>query len=124
MLNVISSLVSMLGGFPYATVNNHELLAFLLSGKRLERPENCSEHLYKLMLSCWAELADNRPDFVQIVSKLEPDHQRIYVDFNELRHDYVFPPIVDLTQTRTAAATPETNSTTSSSAATDSTVKR
>lgn len=50
------------------------------------------------MLTCWAEVPDNRPEFAQIVGKLEPDHQKmIYVDFNELRHDYVFPPIVDLT---------------------------
>lgn len=87
------------GGFPYANVTNQELLAFLLAGQRLERPENCSEHLYELMLTCWAESADGRPEFAEIVYKLEPDfHKMIYVDFSELRHDYVFPPTLDQTQ--------------------------
>lgn len=107
-----------LGGFPYPTVTNHELLSFLLSGQRLERPENCSEHLYELMLTCWAEMAVNRPEFAEIVNKLEPDvHKMIYVDFNELRHDYVFPPILDLTQGTPAAITDGTI--TSSSTAAD-----
>lgn len=86
-------LLSDLGGFPYPTVSNHELLAFLSAGHRLQRPENCSEELYDLMLLCWAEKADNRPQFCDIVAKLEPAHQRIYVDFNDLGPDYVFPPI-------------------------------
>lgn len=44
------------------------------------------------MLLCWAERADDRPQFCDIVDKLEPAHQRIYVDFNDLGPDYVFPP--------------------------------
>lgn len=83
------------GGFPYPTVSNHELLAFLAAGHRLQRPENCSEELYELMLTCWAEKIDNRPQFSDIVAKLEPAHQRIYVDFNDLGPDYIFPPTAE-----------------------------
>ncbi|XP_054283321.1 fibroblast growth factor receptor-like [Macrosteles quadrilineatus] len=37
--------IGTLGGFPYPTVSDHELLAFLLSGKRLEKPDNISDEL-------------------------------------------------------------------------------
>lgn len=83
------------GGFPYPTVGNHELLAYLSSGQRLQRPENCSEHLYDLMKQCWAESSEDRPHFHDIVAKLEPANQRIYVDFNELGPNYVFPPTAE-----------------------------
>lgn len=77
------------------------------------------------MLTCWAEMADNRPEFFEIVSKLEADHQKmIYVDFNELRHDYVFPPTLDLTQGKSSVPVTDGISTSSSTTATDSTVKR
>lgn len=87
--------IGTLGGFPYPTVGNHELLTYLSSGQRLQRPENCSEQLYELMLHCWAENSQDRPYFSEIVTKLEPTHQRIYVDFNELKPNYVFPPTTE-----------------------------
>ena len=83
------------GGFPYPTVTNYELLDFLSSGQRLQRPENCSEHLYDLMLQCWCESPDDRPEFHEILTKLEPSHNKIYVDFSELSSDYVFPPTME-----------------------------
>lgn len=83
------------GGFPYPTVGNHELLAYLSSGQRLQRPENCSEQLYELMKHCWTENPEDRPYFSDIVAKLEPAHQRIYVDFNDLGPNYVFPPTTE-----------------------------
>lgn len=90
--------LSFLGGFPYPTVSNHELLAYLACGQRLQRPENCSEHLYELMLHCWADNPEDRPEFTDIVQKLEPSHQKIYVDFNDLSSDYVFPPTIEQIQ--------------------------
>lgn len=90
--------IGTLGGFPYPTVSNEHLKDYLASGQRLERPENCSEQLYELMLHCWAENPKNRPRFSEIVTKLEPTHQRIYVDFNELRPNYVFPPAIEDTK--------------------------
>ncbi len=81
-----------LGGFPYPTVSNHELLAYLKSGQRLERPENCSETLYNLMLECWAERPEDRPSFKEILNKLDPTKAKIYIDFDELSPTYVFPP--------------------------------
>lgn len=80
------------GGFPYPTVQNHELLNYLKTGQRLERPDNCSETLYELMLQCWATDPEDRPNFSDICKKLDPIKSRIYIDFSELSPTYVFPP--------------------------------
>jgi len=87
------------GGFPYPTVQNHELLNFLKSGTRLEKPENCSDSLYELMLQCWTTDPDDRPNFSDICKKLDPNKNKIYIDFSELSPNYVFPPISDGTHT-------------------------
>ncbi|KAK2570252.1 Tyrosine-protein kinase receptor torso [Acropora cervicornis] len=34
-----------LGGFPYPTINDRDLLEFLLDGSRMEKPENCTEEM-------------------------------------------------------------------------------
>lgn len=83
---------SFAGAYPYPAVGNLELLHYLSSGIRLEQPENCSKYLYELMKQCWADKPDDRPCFSEILSKLEPVHQKIYVDFSDLSSDYVFPP--------------------------------
>lgn len=85
--------IGTLGGFPYPTIGNHELLSYLISGRRLQRPDNCTEDLYQTMLQCWQEHPEDRPSFAELVAKLEPPQQKIYIDFNDLGPDYVFPPI-------------------------------
>lgn len=82
------------GAFPYPTISNHALLQYLISGKRLERPDNVSTDLYNLMLKCWAESPSDRPSFEEILTKLEPK-QQTYLDFNEIDPNYVFPPTID-----------------------------
>lgn len=91
-LGIVLWEIGTLGGYPYPTVGNHEILSFLSSGQRLQRPENCSNHLYEIMLQCWSEKAEDRPSFSELVTKLEPQQQKIYIDFDELGPDYVFPP--------------------------------
>lgn len=82
------------GGFPYPTVQNNELLNYLKEGNRLERPENCSDMLHELMIQCWASDPDDRPCFSDICKILEPNNKNpIYIDFDELSPNYVFPPI-------------------------------
>lgn len=73
-------------------MHNYDLLAYLSAGNRLERPENCSDYLYQLMLDCWAAKTDDRPDFGTILAKLDLHERTYYVDFSELSSDYVFPP--------------------------------
>ena len=38
---------------PYPLLSNADVLAELQSGYRLHRPDECSEELYAVMLSCW-----------------------------------------------------------------------
>ncbi|XP_049280873.1 platelet-derived growth factor receptor alpha isoform X1 [Anopheles funestus] len=86
--------IGTLGGYPYPSVSNHELFAYLQEGKRLERPENCTAEVYDLMLQCWREDPNERPSFKQISKHLQP-HKKIYIDFNEIEPTYVFPPTSD-----------------------------
>ncbi|XP_053664463.1 platelet-derived growth factor receptor alpha [Anopheles marshallii] len=83
--------IGTLGGYPYPSISNHELFAYLQGGKRLERPENCTAEVYELMLQCWREDPNERPSFKQISKHLQP-HRRIYIDFSEIEPTYVFPP--------------------------------
>ncbi|XP_076373129.1 tyrosine-protein kinase receptor torso-like [Tachypleus tridentatus] len=73
-----------LGATPYPGVANHELLTFLETGHRLEKPKNCSEDLYQLMISCWSTSPVHRPTFLQMKLKLETMLEDIqtYVSFN------------------------------------------
>ncbi|GLH14483.1 Tyrosine kinase receptor Cad96Ca [Gryllus bimaculatus] len=86
--------IGTLGGFPYPTVADMNLLSFLMDGKRLEKPDNCSDELYSLMLQCWAYSPDARPSFAELVEHLDSVtcRKRVYVDFSNLSPNYTFPP--------------------------------
>ncbi|KAI5746919.1 hypothetical protein M8J77_009049 [Diaphorina citri] len=61
-----------LGGTPYPSVPTVETLFQLLrSGHRMEKPPNCSKEVYELMRDCWSYVASERPEFIQLVSKLD-----------------------------------------------------
>ncbi|KAJ9587458.1 hypothetical protein L9F63_028289, partial [Diploptera punctata] len=92
--------IGTLGGFPYPTVSDMDLLNYLLDGKRLEKPDNCSEELYGLMMQCWSHSADLRPSFAEIESHLDSVicRKRVYVDFSSLKPDYSFPPTEQQTE--------------------------
>nr|XP_047145015.1 uncharacterized protein LOC101239721 [Hydra vulgaris] len=55
-----------LGGTPYPTITNNELLTLLKSGYRMDRPENCSIEIYNIMLHCWNEDPLQRPTFTEL----------------------------------------------------------
>nr|XP_047144803.1 uncharacterized protein LOC124818277 [Hydra vulgaris] len=55
-----------LGGTPYPTITNKELLILLKTGYRMDRPENCSEPMYDIMLRCWNEDPSQRPSFTAL----------------------------------------------------------
>ena len=42
---VLSVLHVLLGGFPYPTINDRDLLEFLLEGERMEKPTNCTDEM-------------------------------------------------------------------------------
>lgn len=39
----------------------------------MERPENCPEKLYNMMIKCWQHRPSGRPTFLQIVTMLLDD---------------------------------------------------
>ncbi|XP_012561960.1 tyrosine-protein kinase receptor Tie-1 [Hydra vulgaris] len=55
-----------LGGSPYPTINNRELLKLLKSGYRMDRPENCSQPMYDIMIQCWSDDPLKRPTFTEL----------------------------------------------------------
>ncbi|XP_029465336.1 proto-oncogene tyrosine-protein kinase receptor Ret isoform X1 [Rhinatrema bivittatum] len=60
-----------LGGNPYPGIAPERLFNLLKTGYRMERPENCSEEMYNLMLRCWKQEPDKRPTFGEISKELE-----------------------------------------------------
>ncbi|XP_050497912.1 platelet-derived growth factor receptor alpha [Diabrotica virgifera virgifera] len=85
--------IGTLGAFPYPKTHNNFVLYDLKLGKRLERPKVCTDDLYKLMMKCWSEKPDDRPNFSDIVEHLDTKKKKIYVDFNTLSPTYIFPPV-------------------------------
>ncbi|CAG5133024.1 unnamed protein product, partial [Candidula unifasciata] len=52
-----------LGGTPYPTIPTRELLRELQEGYRMEKPENCSNQIYEMMMQCWQTNPNDRPTF-------------------------------------------------------------
>lgn len=85
--------IGTLGASPYPTISNKELIPFLLSGERLDKPDICTDQVYTLMLQCWHEDPVERPSFEELYGILSP--KNAYIDISTLKYDYVFPPIKD-----------------------------
>lgn len=80
------------GAFPYKELSNERVIAHILRGGRLERPETCTDQVYELMQKCWRENPDDRPTFADIAKQLDASNGKIYVDFSKISPKYVFPP--------------------------------
>jgi serine/threonine protein kinase len=89
-----------LGGFPYPTISNEDMLRKLREGYRMHRPENCSEELYSIMLRCWHPEPNRRPSFSVLVTIIDQmmDTQRanLYVDLNFDAHNQYWMSISEL----------------------------
>ncbi|XP_018571411.1 fibroblast growth factor receptor 3 [Anoplophora glabripennis] len=83
--------IGTLGAFPYENIPNDLILQALKSGARLSRPEICTDDLYTLMRRCWIENPKDRPTFADIVEDFNAK-KHVYVDFNRVNPNYVFPP--------------------------------
>uniref|UniRef100_A0AC35FEC9 Protein kinase domain-containing protein n=1 Tax=Panagrolaimus sp. PS1159 TaxID=55785 RepID=A0AC35FEC9_9BILA len=59
------------GLIPYPALSNVEMLEFLESGKRLEKPSKASNEIYDLMLKCWSEKPEERPSFKDLSKELK-----------------------------------------------------
>lgn len=64
--------IGTLGSFPYASVQDNELLHYLIQDKcRLACPDTIFQDIYKIMCSCWNTAPQDRPSFVQLVLDLK-----------------------------------------------------
>jgi serine/threonine protein kinase len=52
-----------LGGYPYPTKSNRDILELLTVGYRMDKPEICEDEVYHVMLQCWNSLGVQRPTF-------------------------------------------------------------
>ncbi|XP_033304852.1 proto-oncogene tyrosine-protein kinase receptor Ret [Bombus bifarius] len=73
-----------LGASPYPGVDVHNLYNLLKAGYRMERPANCSQQLYKLMMSCWHQEPAMRPPFKELTNHWEKmlEDSVEYLDLN------------------------------------------
>ncbi|ESP04075.1 hypothetical protein LOTGIDRAFT_156686 [Lottia gigantea] len=60
-----------LGQQPYPARTNVEVLQFVRSGGKLDKPDKCPDEIYSLMENCWSFDAHNRPSFASISLKLK-----------------------------------------------------
>ncbi|XP_059619211.1 uncharacterized protein LOC132263457 [Phlebotomus argentipes] len=60
-----------LGASPYPGVPPQNLYHLLKQGYRMERPKNCSDDIYAIIKSCWADDPLARPAFKVLVSQWE-----------------------------------------------------
>lgn len=60
-----------LGASPYPGVPPQNLYHLLKSGYRMERPENCSEEMYRIVRSCWTDDPHVRPPFKWLAAQWE-----------------------------------------------------
>ncbi|XP_071570605.1 vascular endothelial growth factor receptor 3 [Temnothorax nylanderi] len=64
--------IGTLGSFPYASIQDNELLRYLTRDKcRLACPNTISRDIYKIMCSCWNTAPRDRPSFAQLVLDLK-----------------------------------------------------
>uniref|UniRef100_T1J319 receptor protein-tyrosine kinase n=1 Tax=Strigamia maritima TaxID=126957 RepID=T1J319_STRMM len=63
--------IVMLGSMPYPGVPPERLFYLLKSGYRMEKPDNCSDELYKIMMLCWKDNPHERPPFKELTNKLD-----------------------------------------------------
>uniref|UniRef100_A0A914VBH8 Protein kinase domain-containing protein n=1 Tax=Plectus sambesii TaxID=2011161 RepID=A0A914VBH8_9BILA len=59
-----------LGDVPYSLIQPTDMIDYLRSGKRLEKPEHCADHVYSIMQDCWKEKPDERPFFSDLKMEL------------------------------------------------------
>ncbi|KAL1500836.1 hypothetical protein ABEB36_006267 [Hypothenemus hampei] len=56
---------------PYYGYNNQEVINMIRSRKLLPCPDACPSYCYALMVECWAEQANRRPNFREISDRLK-----------------------------------------------------
>ncbi|XP_078574298.1 tyrosine-protein kinase SYK-like isoform X2 [Branchiostoma floridae x Branchiostoma japonicum] len=59
------------GRKPYAGMKGQDILTWIESDRRLDRPPTCSEEVYAVMRSCWQYKAKDRPTFAELSATMK-----------------------------------------------------
>ncbi|XP_035692563.1 tyrosine-protein kinase receptor Tie-1-like [Branchiostoma floridae] len=78
-----------LGATPYPGMSKHDVMDSVQQGYRMRKPPHCDSSLYSLMLSCWNDHPDQRPEFQNIEETLRTLMQREqdYINLSRLDED-------------------------------------
>lgn len=60
-----------LGSTPYPGMAAAEVMKKVRDNYRLDKPDHCRRELYNIMYYCWADKAEKRPDFPDVVKSLD-----------------------------------------------------
>ena len=60
-----------LGQTPYPSIPVQNLVQLLIDSVRMEKPYDCPDEIYNIMLECWNENPKERPTFKEIYTKFE-----------------------------------------------------
>ncbi|XP_071098324.1 fibroblast growth factor receptor homolog 1-like [Haliotis cracherodii] len=60
-----------LGASPYSGQSARQVMMSVKEGRRLEKPDCCSDHVYKLMTQCWRPHPGDRPTFSDLADTIE-----------------------------------------------------
>ena len=62
---------------------NHQVIEYVVSGKILDKPQNCTEELYQVMKKCWKQNPEKRPSFVDLLKMLQEQSETKDISENE-----------------------------------------
>lgn len=65
------------GDLPYGEKSGGEVIAFVEKGNRLDQPDSCPDHTYKIMLRCWHIDPAQRPTFQELhnIFSTDPEYE-------------------------------------------------
>jgi serine/threonine protein kinase len=78
-----------LGNIPYTGMTNKEVIQFVLSDNRLEKPTKCPDEIYELMLKCWNKNPQERPTFQELYYQII-DIEKKYLLENTSHYSYFY----------------------------------
>lgn len=61
-----------LAQLPYYGYTNQQVVENVIKGRIMERPEDCPDELWQLMLECWNKRPAQRPSFLDLCQRLLP----------------------------------------------------
>ena len=58
------------GKVPYPGLNNEQVFQKVICGYRMEKPEDCPDEVYQIMLKCWEKNPKKRPTFEVLYNEI------------------------------------------------------